>query len=98
MGFFLAALTRGSNAETRTREVGEFATQDEAIAVSKKMIDASLQREFKPGMSAQQLLIWYQSFGEIPFIFGDPGHTMSVKSFNHLQYAKERCEQICSGK
>jgi hypothetical protein len=98
VSFFLAALTRGNNAETQTREMGQFETQEEAVAASKKMIDASLLREFKAGMSAQQLLLWYQSFGEVPFIFGDPGHTMSVKGFNHLQYAKERCVEICSGK
>ena len=98
MSFFLAVLTRGDNAGTQTREVGQFETQEEAIVASKKMIDASLLHEFKTGMSAQQLLIWYQSFGEVPFIFGDPGHTMSAKGFNHLQYAKERCVEICKEK
>jgi len=95
MKFFVQGITRLDDARTSVRQVGEFATHDEAIAASKRMIDDFLAREHKPGMNAALLYGRYQRFGESPFIFGDAGHTMDARGFNHLQYAKTRCDEIC---
>lgn len=97
MTFFVEALTRLHDAEAQVRHIGEFETQDEAFAASKRTIDEFLLREYKAGMSADKLFSLYQKFGEVPFIFGDANHTMSVRGFNHMQYAQARCAEICAG-
>ena len=96
MKYFVQGITRLDDARTNVRQVGEFATHDEAIAACRRMIDDFLAREHKAGMNAALLFGRYQRFGESPFIFGEPGHTMDARGFNHLQYAKSRCDEICA--
>jgi len=97
MKYFVQGITRLDDARTHVRQVGEFATQDEAVAACKRVIDEFLAREHKPGMTAVRLFSHYQNFGESPFIFGEAGHTMDARAFNHLQYARSRCDEICAG-
>ena len=74
MKYFVQGITRLDDARTNVRQVGEFATHDEAIAACRRMIDDFLAREHKAGMNAALLFGRYQRFGESPFIFGEPGH------------------------
>ena len=58
-------------------------------------IDEFLLREFKAGVTAEQLYAQYQGFGEVPCVFRDDNQTISIAGFNHWQYAKARCGEIC---
>jgi hypothetical protein len=56
----------------------------------------SLSKSWQPE-PADKLFSRYRKFGEVPFIFGDANHTVSVRGFNHMQYAEARCDEICAG-
>ena len=67
---------------------GEFDTLEEAIACAQGVIDKSLERGRRPGMSATQ---WYQTYstgGDGVYLMGGTAH------FNPYDYAKARIEAI----
>lgn len=68
---------------------GEYKTLEKAIAKCRKIIDrAKLMR--KEGVRAEDLFKSYLQFGEDPWIQGG--------EFSARDYARERCQQICSVK
>src|SRR5688572_25118262 len=74
--------------------VGEFETPYLAVACAKRTIDAFLLREYRAGMTADQLFTHYTTRGEYPCIFRDGDNTLNVP-FSHLQYAMGRCDHVC---
>jgi hypothetical protein len=79
--------------ESERYKLGEFATFEEAVRISKKIVDEFLLSGYKPGMTARQLYEGYMMFGEDPFIGGPaekPYH------FSAWEYAKRRCEELCN--
>jgi hypothetical protein len=70
--------------------LGVFDTEEEAIQAAKAIVDEFLVSAYKPGVEAEKLMATYVSFGEDPWIHGSP--------FNAWDYAKNRCDEICSGK
>ena len=82
--------------ESERTTLGEFATWDEAVAASKKLVDDFLAASFKPGMPPEDLYLAYTSFGEDPFILGE--RPTSTDDFSAWGYAKKRCEELCGGK
>jgi hypothetical protein len=98
MTFFVEGLSDHQKVETQVRRIGEYASVEEAITVSKQMIDDFLQRTYRPGMLSKVLFLQYQERGEYPFIFRDDDKTFNVPSFNHLNYAQTRCAEICGGR
>jgi hypothetical protein len=74
---------------------GTFETADAALAEARRIVDEFLVDAYKPGMSAADLFRSYVGFGEDPFI-DHSGDVQQVK-FSAWDYAKERCEVICSG-
>jgi len=66
---------------------GEFVTVGEAIEACKAIVERSLQEVYEPGMTAEQLLSRYRSFGEDPFVVPDAG-------FSAWTYAQDRCRSF----
>jgi hypothetical protein len=95
MTIFVEGLSKYGGAENQVRRIGEYETVAEAVAASKRTIDEFLLREFRAGVTAEQLYAQYQGFGEVPCVFRDDNQTISIAGFNHWQYAKARCGEIC---
>ena len=80
--------------EDERRELGTFATAEEALAACRKLVDDCLASEFKPGMSADELYDRYKLFGDDPFIVTMPG--AETAAFSAWLYAHERAQAICN--
>lgn len=74
--------------------LGQFEAQYLAVACAKRAIDAFLLREYRDGMTPDQLFKRYTTGGEYPCIFRDGDNTLNVP-FSHLQYAMARCDDVC---
>jgi len=73
-------------------EYGSFATAAEAIAESERLVDASLTGLQRPGMTVEQLLAQYHSFGEDPFVLAPPG--ADTVRFSAWDYAARRATEL----
>ena len=83
--------------ETERYEHGTFATYDEAVAACQRIVDEFLARQYRPGMTADDLYRLYTTFGEDPFIRSDssePGDRLSL--FSAWEYARLRCALLCA--
>ena len=79
--------------ESERIDYGRFATADEAIAKSKKIIDDDLKAMWKPGMSATDLYQLYICWGPDPVVVPLNPNNAEV-AFSAWRYAKERCRDI----
>ncbi len=71
--------------------LGEFDSAKEAVTAAKKIVDEFLEDGYKPGVSAEELLSGYKTFGEDPWISSrDPNC-----KFSAWDYAEQRCREIC---
>lgn len=98
MTYIVECLSKQNQPKAEVRHIGNFKTLAIAIAASKRIIDQFLMREYSPGTTSKVLFAVYQNLGEFPYIFRDDDKTFNVHGFNHLQYAQERCQEICEGK
>lgn len=73
----------------RGTQGGVFATCEAAQAKCRAIVDEFLKSNYQGGMSAEQLLRAYKSYGEDPWIVGPDC------SFSAWGYAEERCREIC---
>jgi hypothetical protein len=96
--FFIEAARAGDPSDDNVRRVGEFDTRDEAIACTRRLIDALLIAQYRPGMYPHELMARYQAAGEQFAIFQDDDATMNVSGFNALHHARQRCEEYCGKK
>ncbi len=80
--------------ESERYELGVYATLEEALEVSKKIVDDFLLDALKPGMTSENLYASYQSFGDDPFIIADPPLGTGIL-FSAWDYAKLRCVELC---
>jgi hypothetical protein len=69
----------------------EFRTLEEAVVYCKKIVDDFLISGHRPGMTADELLAQYESFGEDPFVAAGDG----IVHFSARDYATERAHAIC---
>ena len=77
--------------ESERYTLGHFATYEKAVAAAKRIVDKFLAAQHKRGMSAEELLKKYKTFGQDPYIVPndrEPG-------FSAWTYAEERCRSIC---
>jgi hypothetical protein len=82
--------------ESERIDYGVFASADEAIAKSKKIIDDDLKAMWKPGTSAADLYRLYICWGPDPVVVAlDPSDP--EVAFSAWPYAKERCQDIVLG-
>lgn len=73
---------------------GEFVNYEEAVAACRARVEADLLHAYAPGMTADDLYKTYTAFGEDPFIPQLP--PVGMPSFSAWDYARERCQVICS--
>jgi hypothetical protein len=73
-------------------EHGVFATAEEAMAESKRLVDDCLAHLLRAGMTTEQLLEQYYSFGEDPFVVA-PAGAVAVK-FSAWTYAAHRAAEM----
>jgi hypothetical protein len=79
--------------ESERTDYGVFASADEAIAKSKKIIDDDLKGMWTPGRSAAELYQLYICWGPDPVVVPlDPNNP--ELAFSAWLYAKERCQEI----
>jgi len=76
------------------RPEGTYETVEEALAACRRLVDRSLEEEYRPGMSAEALYDRYTSFGDDPFIAVLDGADDRA-AFSAWSYAKERCRAMC---
>jgi hypothetical protein len=82
----------------RYRDAGEeydpepVATADEALRLARGIVDRSLDRLWKPGMGAAELLAAYNTFGEDPCIVARAGAPRV--EFRAWAYAEERARRL----
>jgi hypothetical protein len=70
---------------------GSFGDREEAVRRCVEIVESSLFNEYRPGMSAKELMDRYKSFGEDPWISGsDEGC-----KFSAWEYAERRAKEIC---
>ena len=70
---------------------GTYATWEEALAVATAIVDTFLLENYRQGMSSDDLYAQFTSFGEDPYILGEPD-----RPFSAWEYAKGRCGPICN--
>lgn len=75
---------------------GEFDTYQEALIFCKKIVDEFLVDSLakNPALTEQELYKMYTGFGEDPFISPT---TADTPRFSAWDYARERCQILCSG-
>lgn len=71
---------------------GRFPTYAEAVAECKRIVDASLRHEYKPGMTPAELYEAFCDFGDDPFV--SPPPPVDVTPFSAWSYAKARAAEI----
>jgi hypothetical protein len=76
------------------RVAGVFSDCETAVARCRQMVERCLSEQYEEGMSEEQLLSQYKSFGEDPWISSADGNC----KFSAWTYAAQRCGEICSGK
>ncbi|MBI4024498.1 MAG: hypothetical protein HY360_05920 [Verrucomicrobia bacterium] len=69
----------------------KFSSLEEAKAACRQIVDECLEKYHKPGMTSEDLLGYYCSGGEHPWIAGEPAGSR----FDAREYARERCLEIC---
>jgi hypothetical protein len=74
-------------------ELGVFATAEQALAACRRMVEDDLRDLRKPGMSAEELITAYQTFGDDPFIVPIDG--APAVEFSAWDYAERRSAEIC---
>jgi len=76
--------------EDERYELGEFDTEEDAIAACKKIVDECLRGPHEPGMTSKEFFQGYIRFGEDPFIVPPV-----EPHFSAWDYARARCMEIC---
>ena len=66
---------------------GDFATPDEALAKCRSILDADLEHLYEDGMSVEDLVSRWSSFGKSPFAIG--------LDFSSIDYVRENAPKIC---
>ena len=79
--------------ESETYTLGPFESRDEAVALSRGIVDDFLVANHRPGMSAAELLELYHLFGEDPSVVPTPGE--GAVPFSAWDYAAQRVTEIC---
>ena len=97
MSFIVEGVSGEDEPDSKVRRIGAYETRDEAIAVAKLTVDEFLRREYRSRMLSSELFSRYQAQGEHPYVYRDEGATMTVRTFDHSQYAMLRCAEICGG-
>jgi hypothetical protein len=76
-------------------QAAEFGDYASAVEKCEAIVEDCLQEQlrYRPGMSAESLLIAFKMFGEDPWVSPTPE---GVAPFSARDYAEQRCETICA--
>ncbi len=96
MKYQLSVLQRGASESSDVRQIGEYKNLEEAVAAAQQQVNALLAELYTAGMTAEALLEGYRAAGRTLYLFRDDEETMNAASFNHFQFAKSRCAEICA--
>jgi hypothetical protein len=70
----------------------EYSSYEEALAAAQAIVDQFLQDNVDKHDSAEALLSSYKSYGDDPYILGEP----KSHQFSAWKYAKEQCQRLYS--
>ena len=73
--------------EEERYKLGEYDSEEEAIEAARRIIDEFLIANYKPGMTTEELIDLYKTFGEEPWC--------SQCAFSAWRYAEQRCKELC---
>jgi len=71
--------------------VGDFDTYEEAVTAASKVVEDYIRSAYREGMSAEELLSSYRTFGDDPYIVPDDG----TPPFSAWAYAERLCRELC---
>ena len=94
--YYVEAMSKVNYHGDQVVRIGEYESLGTAIVVAEQVIDQFLNYAYHDGVSAGVLFVKYQNEGRVPFIFVDGDVTINVPGFNHIAYAKQRCEEMCA--
>ena len=77
--------------ESERYQLGDFESLEEAVAACQRIVDEFLMSNYRPGMTAGELLTQYTFYGEDPFVFTGDG----TVPFSARDYASQRVREIC---
>jgi hypothetical protein len=77
--------------EDERYSAGTFKTYGAALEKAKSIVDRSLLHLHEPGVSADELMASYATFGEDPFIVPTPE---GVERFSARDYARQRAPKV----
>lgn len=77
--------------ESERHTLGKYRTYRRAVRACKRKVDRYLASAYKIGISEEELVRSFTSFGPDPFIVPSDGKP----EFSSWKYAKERCRVIC---
>ena len=95
MEYFVGRLIKGRNGSRAVCHIGNCETLEAAIKEAKTLVDNFLLSEHRQGMTPADLFSIYENSDEVPLIFSEADITISISSFNHFQYARLKCNEIC---
>jgi hypothetical protein len=74
-------------------QAAEFGDYASAVEKCEAIVEDCLQEQlqYRPGMSAESLLIAFKMFGEDPWVSPTPE---GVESFSAWDYAEQRCQEV----
>ena len=73
--------------EEERYKLGEFDTEEEALQACRRIVDEFLIANHKPGMTAEEFIDMYKTFGEDPWC--------AEIAFSAWAYAERRCHELC---
>jgi hypothetical protein len=83
--------------ESERIDYGVFANADEAVAVSKRIVDDDLNAMWQPSMTAADLYQLYVSWGPDPVVLPlNPNDPRVI--FSAWPYAKARCRDVVASR
>lgn len=94
--FYVIAVNQLAALSSAPRDIGQFDSRQAAHEAARQVIDAWLVQRRVSDMTAEQLFLKFLTFGDVPSVFGGPGHTMGAP-FNYTEYARARCIELCAG-
>jgi hypothetical protein len=71
---------------------GDYATEEEAVAVCKRIVELSLSDLIAPGATAFGIYRGYQTFGDDPYVLAPRGAPRVA--FSAWKYAKARSDEL----
>ena len=80
--------------ESEAYDHGSYPSYESAVAAAEAIVDEFLYANYKPGLTADELVAQYVMFGEDPVIL--PDEHGDLESFSARKYASAEAERMCT--